>query len=199
MILYLIIILLGVNLTAIFNAINPAIGWGTAYLYAFLAFLAILALDAVVAIVVRWCPEKKINPFAPIFICGNREKKFYKFLRVRVWKDYIPESGKYLCNFAKDEIADPTNNTYILKFLRETCYASIMHIISLFLGFVLVFVLPMPISITLPIISVNAFLQFLPICVQRFNRPRLVALYKRNQKLYGDNDGKKVCQVANGN
>lgn len=196
MILYLSIIVVAFNLIAFLNGNFSEVGLGSSYLYSAIALVCVVAADAIIALIVRFIPEEKIDPFAPIFSCGNKEKKFYKFIRVRLWKDYIPETGKYLCHFAKDEVADPTNNTYILRFLRETCYASLMHFISFWAGFIVMMFLPIPMSITLPIMSVNAVLQFLPICVQRYNRPRLIMLYKRNEKLYGDKDDKEICSDA---
>lgn len=200
MILYLTIIICAFNLIAFLNGNFSGMGLANSYINSAIALACAVVTDAIVAICVRFIPEEKINPFAPMFLCGNREKKFYKAIRVRSWKDYIPETGKYLCHFAKDEVADPTNNTYILRFLRETCYASMMHLISIFAGFIVIVFLPISMTITLPIMSVNAVLQFLPICVQRYNRPRLIMLYKRNEKLYGDKDDKEICPdaVSNG-
>ena len=200
MILYPVIIVCAFNLIAFLNGYFSDLGLGTSYVYSAIALVCAVATDAVIALLVRRIPEEKINPFSPIFLCGNREKKFYKAIHVRSWKDYIPETGKYLCHFAKDEIADPTNNTYIIRFLRETCYASIMHIISIFAGFIVMIFLPITMTITLPVMLVNAVLQFLPVCVQRYNRPRLIMLYKRNEKLYGDKSDKEICPnaVSNG-
>lgn len=163
------------------NGFFGSMGFAQSIIWCSVSLVAVVAIDAAIAILTRLVPEKKINPFHKIFIPSDREREFYKKIGVRKWKDAIPETGKYLCNFAKDKVDDPNNNEYLIKFLRETCYAGVMHIISVFAGFFILF-LPYRLTIALPIACVNALLQLPPFLVQRFNRPRLIFLYKFNQK-----------------
>ena len=157
----------------------------------------VVAIDAIIAAIVHAIPEKHIHPLKKVYKIGKRERKFYEKLGVRNWKDIIPESGKYLCNFAKDKIYEPNNNVYVLKFLRETCYAGIMHLISIFLGFVPLAFLPYRLTIVLPICIINAFLQLLPVIVQRYNRIRLITLYNFNLKKESQNESnKKICSPS---
>jgi len=182
MILYLVMIAVATNADALLNAFFGPVSTGTAYLHMGIVLGCLVASDALIAILVRCIPESAINPFLPVFRAGKFERKLQNFLQVRRWKDYIPESGKYLCNFAKDKIAEPDNNDYILKFLRETCYAEMMHIVSLFLPFFFVPFLPVSLTLWLPLVCVNALLQLMPVMVQRYNRPRLVTLYRFNER-----------------
>ena len=150
----------------------------------------VFAIDAVVATVVHAVPEKKVNPFAKIFRVGKKERNFYNKLAIKKWKDVIPECGKFLCHFSKTSVQNPNSNEYVLKFLRETCYAGVMHFVSIFLGFAPLFFMPQKLSIVLPIALVNAFLQLLPVLVQRYNRERLTVVYefnKRKEKANGAN------------
>lgn len=157
-----------------------------AFIYVFemagLTLLIVVAIDAIIAAIVHAVPEKRINPFAKCFQTGKKERRFYEKLGVRKWKDIIPESGKYLCHFSKTNVEQPNNNQYVLKFLRETCYAEVMHLISIFLGFIPLAFMPLKLTVVLPIAMVNAFLQLLPVIVQRYNRVRLIALYNFNKR-----------------
>ena len=163
------------------NLLFTSISTGNVFLFTFVSLFAVVAIDALIAWIVHSIPEKKIHPFKKFYQTGKRERKLYEKLGVRKWKDIIPESGKYLCNFAKDKVERPNDNKYVLKFLVETCYAEIMHEISFFLGFVLLF-MPYRWTIVLPVCCVNAFLQLLPVIVQRYNRVRLESVYKFNLK-----------------
>lgn len=196
MILYLTIIFVVWSITALFNGLFAGIGFSVALLHTSLNVVLMVAIDAVVAIIVRSMPENKINPFKKIFIAKNSEKKLYEKLGIKTWKDIIPESGKVLVGFDKRQIEKPNDNTYILKFLRETCYAGIMHIISIFAGFVAFAFMPYRLNIVLPVVLTNAFLQVLPVFVQRYNRIRLISIYyfnNRHQKREQNEENQTVC------
>ncbi len=181
MILYAVIIISSIALTGCLNGAF-GIGWEGSFAWVGIAVAIMVVIDAVTAIIVHAVPERKIDPFAEIFMVSQRERRFYEKLGVKTWKDVIPESGKYLCHFAKDKIAEPNNNLYVLKFLRETCYAEIMHVISFVLSFVPLIFMPYRLQIVLPIVLTNALLQVLPVIVQRYNRNRLVKLYRYNER-----------------
>jgi len=182
MILYSIIITISLAIVIVTNIIFTAIGIGGVFLYSFLNLFIVVGIDAIIAWIVHSIPEKKINPFKKVYLTSKTEKRLYEKLGVKIWKTKIPESGKYLCNFAKDKVEQPNNNEYVLKFLRETCYAEIMHFISIFLGFIPLVFMPYKLSIVLPVSFVNAILQLLPVIVQRYNRIRLISLYNYNER-----------------
>lgn len=179
---YLCVILVCFNLIALLTGFLD-LGVGLGYAQTGIALGAVVAADAIIAIAVRLFPEKKIDPFARIFTPSKTERKFYTKIRLMRWKFLVPETGKYLCNFDKDKIAEPHDNAYVLKFMRETVYASVMHIISVFVPFAFMPFLPISLAVSLSVCGVNAFLQLLPFMVQRFNRPRLAALYRHNEKI----------------
>ena len=182
MILYLTIIFVASCTVALFNALFASMGAGIAVLHTALNVVLMVAIDAIIALIVHSVPEEKIDPFKKIFVASNKERKFYEKLGVRVWKDIIPESGKALAGFDKRQVEKPNDNTYILKFLRETCYAGIMHVISIFACFVVFAFMPYKLSIVLPVVLTNVFLQVLPVIVQRYNRIRLISLYYFNKR-----------------
>ncbi len=182
MILYLCIIAAYFILSTVLNGALST-GYGLAAAYSAAAIGALAAIDIAAALLTRYCiPEKKMNPFLGCFSVSKAERRFYERLGIKKWKDVIPESGKYLVGFAKDKIAEPDNNEYLLKFLRETCYAGIMHTLSFFAGFIALIFMPYRLTIVLPAAIVNAFLQLLPTLTQRYNRGRIKILYDYNEK-----------------
>ena len=190
MILYSIIILLSFTARVLLNTFLSSLSFLYVFEISGISLVLVVVIDAIIAAIVHAVPEKKINPFAKIYQTGKKERAFYERLGVRRWKDIIPESGKYLCHFSKTNVEQPNNNEYVLKFLRETCYAEIMHIISIFFGFILLIFIPCKLTIVLPVCIVNAVLQLLPVIVQRYNRVRLISLYnfnKRKEEKSGNN------------
>lgn len=182
MILYLSIIFGGVVVIGCANAAFSDIAFGEAFAAVGICLLCMVVLDAVIAAIIHALPPSLMRPFDKIYAISPAERKLYERAGIRVWKDVIPETGKYLCHFAKDKIADPNDNEYILQFLRETCYAEIMHFLSLALSFPTLFFLPYTFNIALPVVLVNAFLQLLPAVTQRYNRDRLIHLYRYNER-----------------
>ena len=129
-----------------------------------------------------------MNPFARVWKVHHFERRFYVKIGIRRWKDKIPETGGLLVGFSKSAVADRHDNTYLLKFLKETCYAELMHIISIPCGFLVLLLtfawdsIPHFIAwFGLPVAIVNAVLQLLPIFVQRYVRPFLLSAYRYNE------------------
>lgn len=182
MILYLTIIFIVSCTTALFNALFGSMGAQIAVLHTFFNVGLMVVIDAIVAILVRLVPEKNINPFCKIFVAKNKERKFYEKIGVKTWKDIIPETGKALVGFDKTQIEKPNDNNYVIKFLKETCYAGIMHTISIFACTIVFAFMPYKLSIVLPVVITNMFLQLLPVIVQRYNRIRLISLYYYNKR-----------------
>lgn len=186
---YIIAIILAVALVfgvnVLFVTPLPGLSHLDALLYLLLCVAGAFAVDAVAALAVRYLvPEKFYNPLAKRFACFRFEKKLYTRLGIRKWKDKIPETGGLLVGFGKRHATDLHNNAYVYKFMQETCYAEVMHVWSIPLGFLVLLICPAPlrVSIALPVAIVNAVLQILPAAVQRFVRPQLLRVYNGNLK-----------------
>ena len=150
-----------------------------------ISLLVLVVIDAVCALFVRYClPKKVFNPFLKCYNVGKNERKFYERIGIRNWKDRIPEAGQLFANFSKTEVADMSNNDYVKKFMEETIYAEIMHWLSVILSFLIIFLdLRLALTVGLPLVIGNMILNLMPVLVQRYNRPKLMVLYKRNEKL----------------
>lgn len=185
MILYLSIIFFAMILIISFNILFNLQKFGLTPTYVvlgvILAVIFSILIDSLVALATRFIPEEKFNPFNKYFKGKKWEKKFYEKLNIRKWKDMIPELGKSLKYFDKTKVESKPTPEYYIKFLRETCIAEVLHLTIIPFTFVLAFIFPLKYfwCISFPVILVNIFLQILPICVQRYNRPKLIKAYER--------------------
>ena len=181
---YLIAIFGGIALFSLLAIFAGGIVWWFAVLGVFASAAAAFGLDALVAVCVRLYPEEKIDPFRGWFKARSWERKCYVRLGIRHWKDRIPEMGGPLAHFSKKQVADRRDNAYLMKFMRETCYAEIMHLLSVPVGFLIILLFPRYVLwFGLPVALVNAALQIFPVLTQRYVRPFLVSTYRRNEQL----------------
>ena len=181
---YLIAIFGAIALFTVLAVFAGGFVWWYALLGVFASAAAAFGIDALVALLVRRWPEDKIDPFGGWFRARSWERKCYVRLGVRHWKDRIPEMGGLLAHFSKKQVADRHDNAYLMKFMRETCYAEIMHLLSIPVGFLIFLLWPHHILwFGLPVALVNAVLQIFPVLTQRYVRPFLVSTYRRNERL----------------
>ena len=187
--LYITIIFIGTvisTLLGIFVGVpNVGVSESRVFAITIISLLVLVVIDAVCALFVRYCLPKKIfNPFLKIYKVGKNERKFYEKIGIRKWKDRIPEAGQLFANFGKSEIADTNNNEYVYKFMSETIYAEIMHWLSALFSFLIIFIdLRLALTVALPLVIGNMILNLMPVLVQRYNRPKLMVLYQRNERM----------------
>lgn len=198
---YIIAIVLGNILIGLVNGLIGLPGYSTpvamlVYLGVSVLFTALeFGLDALIAWLTRLLSEKAVDPFRRIYRVAKWEKKLYKKLGIVKWKDKIPEAGGLLAKFQKKKVLDFHDNEYILKFMRESVYAEIMHVISAVAGLAIPALCALRLlwpdavmqvrwgwRVALPVALVNFVLQVLPVMVQRYVRPQLMSVYLRNQK-----------------
>lgn len=180
MILYLFIIVGSMFLIAL----GVSIGYQTAYLetlgFTGLAVLIILCIDGLTATVARILPKKCADRTKKCFQVSAKEKKLYEKMKIRAWKELIPEIG-HLTGFRKNKIDQPKNVEYLDRFLLECCYGEIGHCSSVFTGFLTLLFFPLTeiwIAIAIPVAIVSAILNVLPIFVLRYNAYKLEILRK---------------------
>lgn len=186
MILYGILIFLSVALIAVFNAVFavPVYPFGVTYaiLAPVIATAAVIALDGFLAFLIRRLPEK---PFSrkKIFSASKSEKAFYERLKIRKWKDKIPELGGFT-HFSKSTIEKPFDNEYLSRYMLEAAYGEVIHFVTAFTGFSVTFIFPLDYwyCFGFPVAVVNMILNFMPLFVLRYNYYKLNILYKNNER-----------------
>ena len=184
MILYLSIITICVSIIAtlvtwIYNAdFLPVLG------YTALAVVAVIAVDIVISTIARCLPKKCANHSAKVFTVSAGEKKFYEQLKIRKWKDYVPEIGHFT-GFRKNKIADPKSVEYLDRFLLEICYGEIGHFFSLFFGFAILLMFTLTkvwLAIAIPVAVINVLLNLPSLFILRYNSYKLEILRKSTIK-----------------
>ena len=188
MILYLTIILCA--MLAIALSVSLALGagfWGILG-YTACAVVLVMLLDAVVATASRLLPAKFADHEKKIFKVGAKEKKFYEKLKIRKWKDKVPEIGQFT-GFRKNKLDEPKSVEYLDRFLLESCYGEIVHFFSVIFGFLLVVpygITPAWIAISLPVACVNALMNIPSFCILRYNSYKLGILSQSIKKKQSD-------------
>lgn len=173
-------IIIGFNI--IFNIFNLQI-WKI-ILITVVCTMGIIAIDGITAAIIRLLPKKWFSPKKKCFNVFKWEKNIYQKIGIKKWKDWVPELG-HLTKFRKNKIEDPNNNEYIERFLLEINYGRIGHFTSFITGFLITFAFPFKyfLNFVLPVALVNIFMNSLSWMILRYNYPKLMSLYKRNQKL----------------
>lgn len=181
MILYLSIIVVanfliagGVSLFA--NApFFPALGMTA------LATVIVILIDGATAAICRLLPKKYADESLKIYSVSAGEKKFYEKLKIRKWKDSVPEIGHFT-GFRKNQIAEPNSVEYLDRFLLEICYGELGHFFICFTNFLLLLLFPLYehwIAISIPVALVSVMLNILPLFILRYNSYKLRIL-RRN-------------------
>ncbi|MBQ9728986.1 MAG: hypothetical protein IJV85_05250 [Clostridia bacterium] len=149
-----------------------------------LAIAIVILIDSLVATVARLLPKKCADHTAKIYQVGKGEKKFYEKLKIRKWKDKVPEIGHFT-GFRKNKIAEPKSVEYVDRFLLEICYGEIGHFFCLFIGFTLLLLFPISklwLPISIPVAIINVFLNLPSLFILRYNSYKLRILRKNNVK-----------------
>ena len=138
------------------------------------------ALDGIIAILINKMPNKWFGADNPLYKVSEAEKKLYKRLKVRLWKDKVWELGG-LGGFSKKNLREPGNPEYIELFIIECNKGVLTHRLSYPIGFLAMATLPgiCAFTVALPISAVNLFLNILPTLILRYNTPKLQEVLKR--------------------
>lgn len=164
---------------------SPMYGYSMGYAIGFICLniLVVFLIDAFLAFIVNQLPSKWFNYKYKRFHIFKWERSFYEKIQIKKWKDKVPELG-WLANFRKNKVAKPNDNEYIEKFLEECCYGEIVHITSIFLGFLIILIKPeLFLYFGLPVGIGNAIIHYLSYAILRYTRPKLMVLHKRNQRM----------------
>ena len=178
-----------ISTASLFIGVSTALIFKVSFFASFgctwLAILAVVVVDALTATLCRLLPGKCANPEKKVFNVSNKEKRFYEKLKIRKWKDLVPEIGQFT-GFRKNQIVDPKSVEYLDRFLAEICYGEIGHIVSVFTGFW--------ISIALSVAVINALMNLPSLFILRYNSYKLKILRKNALKKQAQKD--MLAEVA---
>ena len=148
-------------------------------LRSFLGIAAVILWDGLWAFLIRRMPEKYFAPMKKCFAVGEKELGFYRYLRIKKWKRFVPELGGFT-GFHKDKLADPRDPEYLSRYLLEANYGVLIHFVNALLGFAILFLPFLPLSLGIPIVIVNGILSLMPAMILRSNTPALRRLLLRS-------------------
>ena len=145
--------------------------------------VAIFAVDGFFAFAIRrLTPKSWYTPHVKLFRVSKKERNFYRFLKIKSWKDYVPELGGFT-SFHKDKLKSNSDAAYLERFIVEANYGVVIHLVNAALGFLIRFIpLCSAPGIWMPIFAVNLILSLLPVAILRFTLYTLNNLYDRCQK-----------------
>lgn len=187
MILYGSIIFVCVCLLTGVNAVFAAPRFGVSFWFILGAVLinvvAVIAVDGLFAFLIRRLPEKWFGHERRFFQVSAKEKKFYEKLKIRKWKDKVPELGQFT-NFHKNKVAEPRNNVYLERYMLEAAYGEVIHLAGCFLGFVIIFFYPLKywLCFGFPVAVINLIMHILPYFILRYNFYKMKVLYRSNER-----------------
>ena len=190
--LYPIIIIIAMIIIAVMNVLfNNMEPWYIYVIYTIALTIIVILIDGLVAWIIRSLPSKCVDYNKKVFHTTKREIRFYDFIRIKKWKDKVPELGMFT-SFRKNKISDPNNPEYLKRYIMEACYGVIIHYASVPFGFLILLCdykmysgnSILFLTIALPVAIVNAILIVLPAFILKYNLPKLIRLYefKKRQK-----------------
>ena len=181
--LYLSVIGAAMLAVSVANIIFESASWYSIIILVLVCTALQFALDGLVAIIINKLPDKFFGTENPLYYVSETEKKLYKKLKVRKWKDKVWELGG-LGGFSKKKLAKPDSAEYIEKFIIECNKGVLTHRLSYPKGFLPMLFIPgvCAFSIALPIATVNLFLNILPTMALRYNTPKLKTMLQRMKK-----------------
>lgn len=184
---YVIVIIAAVLLTSAVNilCILPAtlLDIEKIVLSVSLGAIAVIIIDGIFALLIRrLTPKSWFSAGRKGFQVSKTEYQLYRKLKIKTWKDKIPELGGFT-GFHKDKLESADNTAYLERFLLESNYGVIIHLANAIFGFFVAFIPPCSSpSIWIPVFAVNFILSMLPVFVLRFNTYTLSRLYQRSLK-----------------
>jgi len=150
----------------------------------FIYWLAyILTITILIYIIGRVFPRKWIKEEKFPFYSFGFEKngKIYNKIKVKNWKTKYPDASKIMHKiFPKipEKKLDEKTPEKIYILIKESCVAETTHIISIILGFLGLLFWKSIYCVILTLLY--AIFQIPAIIIQRYNRPRLMKIFKQS-------------------
>lgn len=143
--------------------------------------LYVMALGFVANVIGNSLPREWFHPDWFPFRCFSWEKngKVYQKLRIRGWKDQLPDMSKVVPRMYRKEVDSKANAENLNRLIQETCVAEAIHTVLIVLSLAVVRIWRSKWGWFCWCLCVLGNLPF--IIIQRFNRPRLQQALERLQ------------------
>lgn len=189
MLFYILTIVISIGVVVLYHGFfmspmfSDPIGFLWALLYVVVGTVAAIAIDGIEALVIRrLTPKKWYMPGKKLFTVSKKETKFYKFIKIKAWKDKVPELGMFT-GLSKSKLGDTNDVNYLKQFLIEINYGTIIHLVNALSGFLVLFIpLCKSPAIWIPVFVVNFVLSMLPVFILRYTSYTLYRIYQSKVK-----------------
>lgn len=189
MLFYILTIVISIGVVVLYHGFfmspmfSDPIGFLWALLYVVIGTVAAIAIDGIEALVIRrLTPKKWYMPGKKLFTVSKKETKFYKFIKIKAWKDKVPELGMFT-GLSKSKLGDTNDVNYLKQFLIEINYGTIIHLVNALSGFLVLFIpLCKSPAIWIPVFVVNFVLSMLPVFILRYTSYTLYRIYQSKVK-----------------
>ena len=114
-------------------------------------------------------------PFAPYR--WESEGRFYKKLRIEAWKRALPDKSRYMRTMVKKNLGEDRSSKHTKRLIEETCVAELVHWLLLLAGPLFRLISDSVFGLIASILYSLSNVPF--IMIQRYNRPRLIAFYRK--------------------
>lgn len=184
--LYLTTIGIAMLIISAFNMLIGAASWYYILIAVIWCTALQFAVDGSLAFIINKMPNRWFGVNNPLYHVSEWEKRLYKKLRVKFWKDKVWELGG-IGGFSKKHCKEPSNPEYIERFIIECNKGVLTHRLSYPAGFLAMLTLSgLPVfTVALPVAVVNIYLNVLPTLALRYNTPKLQAILKRLRRRAG--------------
>lgn len=109
---------------------------------------------------------------------AEKDGNLYKKIGIQHWQNKVPDMSKIFTYLMPPKRMVDTSPESLLRMIQETCTAELIHILLCITGLYCIRLWPGAGGITLAILNIVLFnLPF--VLIQRYNRPRLVRLYRK--------------------
>lgn len=143
--------------------------------------LVFILFSMAMTIICEKLPEKIYYYKKWMFRERNWENKgsiYEKYFDVKKWKTKLPDISDFMkWRFNKKHLAEP-NVDYLSVFITESCKSEFTH--WMIIVSTLLFILWSTIEVTVVMFLLASLLNLPYIIIQRYNRPRLVRLLRKN-------------------
>lgn len=110
----------------------------------------------------------------------EKDGQIYKAIGIQTWKDKVPDMSKLCPDMVRKEVAGRPTAESTWRLIQESCVAEFVHFALMIASLFVLRIWPGPwgwVAYALCILGNFPFM-----LIQRYNRPRLVRLYKKLAK-----------------
>lgn len=144
--------------------------------------LYVLLLGVASHFVGQALPRHWFDPSCFAFRMHDWEKNgsFYRKIRIRQWKDKLPDASKVASDMYRKEISSAPSEEHLQRLIEESCVAELIHKLLILFSLGVIRIWKGKNGWICWLLCLLGNLPF--IFIQRFNRPRLQALLSRIQE-----------------